>query len=314
MALFGWIVVFIVSLTVLIKASDYFIDSAEKIGLKIKIPRFVIGATLVAMGTSMPELISSIYAVIKGSSEIVAGNVVGSNISNILLILAIGGIISKQMPVKKSVVNIDLPILILSCALMAITMYDGVFSFSDGLIFILFLVFYNIYLFNVKEDPEDANTPVSNETGYTKMTPIILIASTFFLYLGAKYTIDSVIEISNTLNIGKEIIAITAIALGTSLPELIVTISATKKGKPEIILGNILGSNIFNSLAVMGIPALFGNLMIPPNIIYYALPVMIVASLFFWLFTIDRKITRLEGVLLLTFYVVFIAGLFVIRF
>lgn len=310
MSLTFWIIIFAISLFILIKSSDYFIESAEIIGWHLNIPKFVIGATIVALGTSLPELISSIIAVLKNASEIVAGNVIGSNITNILLILGVSGFAFKGMKISKKIIKIDLPILLLSAILLVITIIDGEFTLSDALIFLLFLVFYNIYIFNTKSDSSQSDDDTENKSLYSWKTIIILLGSTIFIFLGAKYTVESVINIAELLHIGKEIIAITAIALGTSLPELIVCLAAVKKNNSEMVLGNILGSNIFNTLAVMSIPALFGKLTIPESIIIYALPVMCIATLILLLLSLDKKITKFEAILLFTFYCIFIAGLF----
>ncbi|MEW5820843.1 MAG: calcium/sodium antiporter [Cyanobacteriota bacterium] len=310
--LFGWIILFIVSLAILIKASDLFVDSAELIGKKFNIPKFVIGATVIALGTSLPELVSSIIAVLKDSSEIVAGNVIGSNITNILMIFGVTGLLYKEMIIPRKVVVIDSPILIISSLLLLVTIYDGSFTLKEAFIFLLFFIFYNIYLVKVKDKRGDDNLyEEKDEKQFTWKSPVLLILSSFLIFLGAKYTIDSVIEIANIMNVGKEVIAITAIALGTSLPELIVCLSAAKKNRPEIILGNILGSNIFNTLGVMSIPALFGNLVIPHDIIMYGLPVMCFVSLLFLFVVSDKKFTRNEGITLLVLYILFIAGLFI---
>ena len=131
-----------------------------------------------------------------------------------------------------------------------------------------------------------------------------------FIYIGARYTVESVIELSKILNIGTEIIAMSAVTLGTSLHELMVTVSAVRRGNAEMAVGNILGSNIFNTFAVMGIPALFGALVIPQNIIAFGLPMMIIATLLFFFMTQEREITKWEGYILLLFYVFFIGKLF----
>ncbi|MGD9580603.1 MAG: calcium/sodium antiporter [Vampirovibrionia bacterium] len=310
MSLIFWIIIFAISLFILTKSSDYFIESAEITGWRLKIPKFVIGATIVALGTSLPELISSVIAVIQNASEIVAGNVIGSNITNILLILGVSGFAFKEMDINTKIIKIDLPILLISALLLVITIIDGEFSLSEGLIFILFLIFYILYIFNSKSNLPLSTESTENIDQFTWKTIITLIGSTIFIFLGAKYTIDSVINIAEILNIGKEIIAITAISLGTSLPELIVSLSAVKKNNPEMVLGNILGSNIFNTLAVMSIPALFGKLTIPESIIFYALPIMCLTSLILLLISLDKKISKNESILLIVFYFIFIAGLF----
>jgi len=311
-----WIIVFVVSLFVLIKASDYFTHSAEKIGLFFGIPVFIVGATIVAVGTSLPELISSIFAVLRDSSEIVVGNVVGSNIANIFLVLGIAAIVGQRMKLTYELVHVDLPLLIGSAFLLAVTIWDGIFSFPEALLCLGGIILYLLYTINTRKKYE--NIEIRKETKQEVKqgrkldwkTLVILAVSAFFIYLGAKYTVESVIKLSEILNIGKELIAISAVALGTSLPELMVTIAAAKKGKPEMAVGNVLGSNIFNALAVMGIPALIGTLIIPHNILTFGLPMMLIATLLYFFITHDKEVTKWEGWLLVIFYVFFIGKLF----
>ena len=314
--LFIWLIIFIVSLIVLIKASDYFTDSAEKIGVYFGLPAFIIGVTIVAIGTSLPELISSIFAVLKGSSEIVVGNVVGSNITNIFLVLGVAAILGKKIKVTYELVHVDLPLLVGSAFLLAVTIWDGIFTLPEALLCIGGIILYLFYTINAEKKHKDVEIKKEMKGEIKKIrkldlkTLIILAVSAFFIYLGAKYTVESVIQLSEILNIGKEIIAISAVALGTSLPELMVTVSAARKGKPEMAVGNILGSNIFNSLAVMGIPALIGTLIIPHSILTFGLPMMLIATLLYFFITQDKEITRWEGWMLIIFYVFFIGKLF----
>lgn len=311
-----WIIVFVVSLFVLIKASDYFTHSAEKIGLFFGIPAFIVGATIVAVGTSLPELISSIFAVLRNSSEIVVGNVVGSNVANIFLVLGIAAIVGQKMKLTYELVHVDLPLLIGSAFLLAVTIWDGIFSFPEALLCIAGIILYLLYTINTKKKHErieikkETKEEVKQGRKLDRKTLVILAVSAFFIYLGAKYTVESVIKLSEIFNIGKEIIAISAVALGTSLPELMVTIAAAKKGKPEMAVGNVLGSNIFNALAVMGIPALIGTLIIPYSILTFGLPMMLIATLLYFFITHDKEVTKWEGWLLVIFYVFFIGKLF----
>ncbi|MAG91338.1 conjugal transfer protein TraR [Candidatus Woesearchaeota archaeon] len=311
-----WVGIFLVSLFVLIKASDYFTEAAEKIGLFFRVPAFIIGVTIIAIGTSLPELISSIIAVLKGSSEIVIANVIGSNIANIFLILGIAAILSKKLKINFELIHVDLPFLVGSAFLLAITVWDGVFTLAEGLLSIVGIIIYSIYTIKSEERLKDKEIKKEMK-GYLKKrrklgikTVFVLIISGVFIYIGANYTIESVIKLSEILNIGKELIAITAVALGTSLPELTVTLNLAKKGKPEMAVGNILGSSIFNALAVMGIPALFGALIIPQSILTFGLPMMLIATLLYFFITQDNEITIWEGYMLIIFYVFFIGKLF----
>ena len=304
-----WGIIFTISLIVLVKASDYFTDSAEKIGLHLGLPAFIVGVTIVAIGTSLPELISSIFAVLENSSEMVVGNVVGSNIANIFLVLGVAAIISKKIKIGFELVRVDLPMLMGSALLLALTIYDGVFTQSEAILCIGGAILYMLYTINSEKKHKDVEikkemkSELMQRKKIETKTLIILLVSVFFIYIGAKYTVESVINLSEILNIGKEVIAISAVALGTSLPELMVTITAAKKGKPEMAVGNVLGSNIFNTFAVMGIPALIGTLVIPQSIITFGLPMMLAATVLYYFITQDKEITQWEGWLLLIFYI-----------
>lgn len=307
-----WIIIFMGSLFVLIKASDYFTESAEKVGIYLGLPAFIVGVTIVSIGTSLPELTSSIFAVLGNSSEIVVGNVVGSNITNIFLVLGAVAILSrKTIKVSFELIHVDLPLLVGSAFLLTVTIYDGVFTLPEALLCLAGLLIYLLYTLSVEKTHEDIE--IKKEGRKRKLswkTIFILVVSVFFIYFGARYTIESVIKLSEILDIGKEIIAVSAVALGTSLPELTVSATATRKGKPEIAVGNVLGSNIFNTFAVMGIPALFGTLIIPHSILIFSLPMMLIATLLYFFITQEREITKWEGWLLLIFYVFFIGTLF----
>ncbi|MBT4723175.1 calcium/sodium antiporter [Candidatus Falkowbacteria bacterium] len=315
MEILFWAVIFIVSIAVLIKASDFFTDSAEKIGIAFGIPAFIVGVTIVALGTSLPELVSSIIATVGGNTEIVAGNVIGSNIANILLVLALAAIFGKKLKIYFELIHVDLPLLIGSTFLLALTIIDGKFTWQEGVICLALLVVYITYTVYSQEKKPDEQikkelSDVKKKRKIELKTWIILAVSCFFIYLGAKYTIDSVVKISEILNVAKELIAVSAIALGTSLPELMVSISAARKGKAEMAVGNVLGSNIFNALMVMGIPSLISTLIIPTSILMFSLPVLIIVTLLYFFITQDKEITRWEGWMLLIFYVFFIGKLF----
>ena len=315
-----WGAIFIISLFVLIKASDFFTDAAEAIGLFLKLPSFIIGVTIVALGTSLPELTSSILAVSEGYPEIVSGNVVGSNITNIFLILGVVSFVTTRNILKHNILRVDLPILLGSTFLIGVSMIDGEFSFWEG---VLCLVGLLVFFYHSKSSErggkkgeQELSKDVKEETGlkFIKRFPYkslgILIVSSVFIFVGAKYTVDSVVEISSLLKVGTEIIAATVVALGTSLPELAVSYSAARKGNLEIALGNILGSNIFNALAVMGITSMVGTLIIPESVLYFGLPVMIIATFMYVFITQDKELTKWEGSFLLIFYVFYIGKLF----
>ncbi len=315
--LFIWIAVFVSSLYVLSKSSDYFSDSAERVGLFLGFSPFIVGVTIVALGTSFPELISSILAVVRDSSEIVIGNVIGSNVTNIFLVLGIAVIIGKKMKIARELINVDLPLFASSAFLLILMIWDGEFTFFEGIISLLAFAVYLFYMIKTgkkqtayKEVKKEELQIKRKEKKLNPRTIFVLIISLIIVFISANFTIESILKLSAMLNIGKEIIAASAVALGTSLPELMVSISAARRGKSEIAVGNILGSNIFNCLIVMGIPALMGSLIIPQGMIFFGIPVLLVATFLYFFATQDKQITRWEGWMLIVFYVFYLGKLF----
>lgn len=223
-----WIIVFVVAIAVLVKASDYFTSNAEKIGIYYGMPAFLVGVTIVAVGTSLPELISSIFAILKGNTEIVAGNVIGSNIANIFLILGVATIIGGRLKIMYELVKVDLPLLAGSAMLFGVMVWDGVFTFPEAL---MSLAGFAIYVhYTIKSSQEKTDPEIEREVKEIKKLKhigsspfLILIFSAVFIFIGAKYTVDSIVSIATIMNIGAEIIAVTAVAIGTSLPELAVS-------------------------------------------------------------------------------------------
>jgi len=309
-----WALVFVASLAVLVKASDYFTDSAERIGIAFGISPFIIGVTIVAVGTSTPELVSSILAVMKGSSEIVVGDVMGSNVTNILLILGLSAIVGKKMVTSYELANVDLPLFVGSAVLLSLMVVDGAYSLAEAFLCLALFLVYLLYAISVERVADEAMGAAGVEHPKKRRLDLkvylTLFLSVFFLYIGANYTIVSVVKLSEMVGIGTEIIAASAVALGTSLPELVVSVKAAAVNKPELAIGNILGSNIFNALGIMGISALFGTLVIPETITSFVMPMMIVATLLYFVVIWEKEITLWEGWMLVIFYIFFLGKLF----
>jgi len=330
MTLILWIIIFIVSLALLVKSSDWFVGSAEKIGLALKISPFIVGVTIVAIGTSFPELASSLAAVLKGASEIVAADAVGSNIANIFLIVGISAVFARALIVKRSLIDLDAPLLAATTGLFAFIIWDRTIVLAEGILLLAAFVVYLLYTIFQRRELEEVQIPEAEvlpsrverrrqkleleETG----RPVVRLDFKVFFFLilgmaglavGANYTIESVVQISKILNISTGLIAITAIALGTSLPELVVSARAALKKKYEIALGNIFGSNVFNILLVVGIPALIRPLAVDDLTFKIGLPFMVMATLLFVISGISRRIHIWEGLMYLLFYALFIIKL-----
>ncbi len=291
---------FVISLLVLLKASDWFVDAAEAIGLSLGISPFIIGVTIVAFGTSLPELATSIAAVFSGNSEIVVGNVVGSNITNIALVLGLVAVYGKHIELEYNIWHIDMPYLWGSAFLLWFTLKDFHFSLFEALLFVAGIVIFLGYSFKGDDLANKIEKQATTWKSYAK-----LIGGGLLVWLAADYTIEAISGLSELAGIDPEIIALSAVALGTSLPEVIVSLNAARKGKTAMAVGNVLGSNIFNTYVVMSIPSFFGTLVIPENIVDYFLPLMIVLTVLFGIMSNNKKITRWEGLLLLIFYILY---------
>lgn len=324
-----WIIVFIISLAVLVKSAGWLLSGAERIGLAIGLSPFIVGVTIVGLGTSLPELISSFIAVFEGVPEIVVANAVGSNIANILLVVGLSTVIGRRLVVTKNLIDLDLPLLAIGTTLMIGVAWDREVTFLES---VILLITYGVYFaytilhrddVKTEEDTELAVFIKKNSAYISKVSKKIaeipkialrdfglLAAGAIGLFLGAKYLVESVINLSDMFNIGAGVIAITAIAIGTSLPELIVSIRAAVQRKSEIALGNIFGSNLFNMLVVIGLPGLFTTLPLDEKTFSIGLPVMAAATLLFVVSGISRRIHMWEGAFYLILYVFFIGKLF----
>lgn len=306
MDLFIYLGIFVAALALLLKASDWFIDSAEAIGLSFGISPYIIGVTIIAFGTSLPELATSLAAIHTGESEVVIGNVLGSNITNILLIL---GVVAAMSPegIKmngQSIMEIDMPLLVISAFLLMFCLWDNSLSLPEAILLFLALA---VFLFSSmqSEKSEEDDRPSVTWKDYT-----FLVVGAAFVAVGAHYTMHAVQHLSEIAGIAPDIIALSLIALGTSLPELVVSVNAARKGKAEMAVGNVLGSNIFNTYAVMSIPRFFSDLAIPQGVQDFSLPFMVGVTILFAIIVTKNKIPRPAGAMMLILYAFFLISLF----
>ncbi len=301
-----WIIIFIVSLIVLIKGADWLINSAEKIGLAFGLSPFIVGVTIVGIGTSSPELVSSLAAVFRGVTDVVVANTVGSNIANILLIIGTSAIVAKKLVVDKSLIDLDLPLLAISTVLFLGVVWDKQITLGES---ILMLITYIVYLFYtiLNKDTEDEKII---RPKLTIKDFVFLVLGILGLVFGAKYLIEALIELSTILNLATGVISITALAIGTSLPELIVSVKAASQKKPEVALGNIFGSNVFNTLMVTSVPGLFSVLVVDSQTFNIGIPTMALVTLLFVISGISKRIHMWEGAFYLSIYVLFLAKIF----
>lgn len=293
------------ALTGLLVSANFFTKSAEKIGNYLVLPPFVVGVFIVGIGTSLPELIAGIISVKNQSSEILSGNIIGANISNILLITGLAVAINKRnISLSSGYMYIDLNYLIGSFLFFYIISYDGHIDFTESFFGLLMYVIYSIFL--IKGETQDTIKKQTGKKSLPVVSLLILTVSAIGIYFSADFTISSLEKIAIDLSIPKSIVALTLLSLGTTLPELAVNISAIRQGKAEMAIGNILGSCIFNTLVVPAIAAIFGKISVPDNLIQFSLPVMAACGLLFYLLTQDKKISVWEGLMFICLYGLFI--------
>ena len=299
------ILIFLGALSLLLLAAHYFTKAAEHIGVYFKLPTFVVGVFIVGIGTSLPELISGIISVNKGLSEIIPGNIMGSNISNLLLITGLAVALNgKNIVLRSQYLYIDLHFLLGSVAYFYMIAYDGRIEFKEAFMGGIIFIVYSIYL--IKGGTADEAEQGAAVSGRFPIRWALLLAlSAVGIYFGADYTVASMSAIATALHIPSSIIALTLLSLGTTLPELTVNIAALRQGKPEMAVGNVLGSCVFNALVIPPVTAAFAPIDVPANLLAFSLPVMAGAGLLFYLLAQDKRISIWEGLLFVCLYLLF---------
>ena len=305
------IIILIIGFIILIKGADIFVSGSSGLASNFKMPKMLIGLTIVAFGTSSPEFAVSVSSLIMGNKDMVLGNVIGSNILNVLLILGVASLVH-PLTVKDNTVKKELPITILFTTLFSVLLTDhlfdktltNTFTRSDGIVLTLFFLIFIYYLINMmkktkKEAKTEEKMPIIKSITYTILGIIAII-------FGSKFVVNASSNIAATLGVTERIISLTIIALGTSLPELVTSVVATKKGEYDIAIGNVVGSNIFNIGIVIGIPvALIGSI---GNITvdFVDLIMMIGSSVLLFMFAFkDYKISKKEGAVFLLLFTLY---------
>ncbi len=313
------IAVFIVSLLSLVKGGDFLLEGAERIGKYFKLKPFVIGALIIGVGTSLPELATSIFSVRDGHTEIVIGNVIGSNIANILLVAGISSIVGGVIYTTKSLVKLEIPLLVISTSFFLFMAMDGVINFLEAIIMFMAFIVYIIYLLNSeryltpedkieKAEEDENNKNKEKEESVDSIGTrefLLLLGGGVLLALGAKYLVDSVVSVSEQQNISPSIVSVLALAVGTSLPEILVSVKAVLRGKTDLAFGNIFGSNVFNMLMMTGIIGLFSDLKVDETMIKIGLPFLAITTLIFYVSSMAKRIYIWEGLLFILFYAFF---------
>ena len=304
----------LVGLVLLVWSADKFVDGATSIALHLGVSTMIIGITIVGFGTSAPEILISVIAVIEDTPDIAIGNALGSNIANIGLILGVTALIA-PLPIAKKVLRQEFPLLLIATAVMTWCLVDAKLDISDGLLLIALLVVMLGYLVRSHGQTPGKDWGESDligdgieemtilaAWGWVLLGLIILVGSSKLLVWGAT-------EVAHAFGISELIIGLTIVALGTSLPELAASIVSIKKGEPDLVIGNVVGSNLFNSLAVVGIPATITSFSINNLAVTRDLPVVIAITLLFYALsyfpTASQGLSRFKGFWLLAGFVIY---------
>ena len=298
-------------LIVLIIGGNLLLKAAVSISLKFGIPKLLIGMTVVSLATSAPELIVSIKSALKGSPDLAISNVLGSNIANLGLVLAVT-ILFSPISISKSVYKKEWPIMMFSALYFLIVILDGVITKIEGAILVCFLIMTISALIKFR-DKSEIELEIENEDSIVKSL-ITLIFGGVFLFYGSEWFIDGAISLANSFGISERIIGITVVSVGTSIPELVTSLVAVFNKEKSISLGNLLGSNIFNVFAVLGLTSLVTPLsVVDNNIISFDIYIMLFfAALVLPLIFFPKKyvLGRKEGLIILVFYSLYVVNLF----
>lgn len=307
------IVIFIGSLVVLIVAGEFLVKGASQIAIKIHLSPLVVGLTIVAFGTSAPELFISINSALQGSPDIAIGNVVGSNICNLALVLGAAAIIN-PINIQKNSFNIDWPVAMGASVLLYLFMLNQLLGTIEGIIFVMLL---GIYLFIIiKKSRKDTKAVRELEKELSQPKPnrlqvlldiFLIIIGCLGLYYGSDWFVTSAKIISSHLGVSERVIGISIVAIGTSLPELVTAGVASYKKATDLALGNLIGSNIFNILSILGITSIIKNIEINELILNIDIFWMLAITILILPLMITRsEISRFEGFILLAFYAYYI--------
>ena len=295
--LFLALVMLVIGFIMLVKGADWFVEGSAGIATKFKIPQLVIGLTIVAMGTSAPEAAVSISAALKGNAGITIGNVVGSNILNILIILGLSSLFT-VLKVAKSTVKVEIPFMCAITILLFGLGLDGSIGFIDGVIFWLLFIGFLLYLLNMaKKNPVEEDV---DEISIGKAL-ILTIIGLVLIVFGSDIAVDGATSLARILGLSERFIGLTIVALGTSLPELFTSVSAARKGNADIAIGNIVGSNIFNILFVIGTSSMIITVPFVSGFLIDT-AVALLAGMILWICVRKYELNKYHGLLLLACY------------
>lgn len=319
-------ILFGIGFVLLIKGADFLVDGASSIAKKNNIPELVIGLTIISFGTSLPELIVNLLASSEGKADIAIGNIFGSNIANILLILGTTALFTR-IPIKKSIYFTEIPISLIATLLVGFLANANLFEESeqmglsrqDGAILLTFFFLFMSYIYVISkyknEDEVEEEQVESDEDDIEIMENwkayLLIVGGGVGLFFGGKWVVEGAIEIARLFEMSEKFIGLTVIAIGTSLPELVTSVVAARKGRADLAVGNVIGSNIFNLLWILGLSSVIKPLNFDQVNNSDILMIIFGSTLLFFAVIVGKKpsINKLQGVLLISIYIAYIVYL-----
>lgn len=298
----------VIGIVLVLWGADRLTDGAVAVAEKMKMPQIVIGLTIVAMGTSMPEFCVSLISALKGTSDLAVGNIVGSNIFNTLLIVGVSALVA-PMSIMKTTVRKDIPFALVASALLLIMCLDGDISRIDAaILFVMFLIFMYITLRGAKVQGTDVEEKEKKSMA-TWLSVVWILVGLACLIGGSNLFVDGATAVATKLGVSEAFIGLTIVAGGTSLPELATSVVSARKGNSGIAIGNVLGSNVFNILAILGLTGVISPMTLK-GITMTDLSMMVISIILIWLFSFTKyKIERWEGAILTAVFVGYIYSL-----
>ena len=298
--MFGDIIFIILGIYIVLKGADFLTDGAVSLAQRAGIPEMVIGLTVVALGTSMPELFVSLTSAIQGTTDLAVANVVGSNIFNVLLIAGAAAAVA-PMTISKGTVRRDIPVAVVASLILLLFGIYGEINRWAGALFVLLLIIYMVY--TVKTASPDDQSDVEDKKLTVLGALIRLIGGLLFLVVGSSSFVSSATEVAATLGVSDAVIGLTIVAGGTSLPELATSVVAARKGQAAIAMGNVIGSCVYNILLIIGVTGLISPMVIG-GITPLDFGMMMLSMVLLWLFSFTKyKVERWEGFVMLALFV-----------
>lgn len=296
----------IVGFVLLIKGSDFFVDGSSNIASILKIPTLIVGLTIVAFGTSAPEAAVSITSSLAGSNALAVSNVIGSNLFNMLLIIGLCAFL-KELEMEEKVLNTDLPFLVvITLILSAFIIIGWSISRIEGVILLLIIIGYIVYLVYDSRKSKDANVVEKPKMSLLRSV-IYIVCGIAAIVIGGDFVVDSASYIAMAFGMSETLVGLTIVAMGTSLPELVTSLTALRKGETQLIIGNVIGSSIFNILFVLGASSAITSIAIDPEMLIDILLMLGVTVLFFIFGKTQDKYDKKEGAILVGLFIIYMA-------